>query len=153
MSNKSKIPIIKNRFKIPKGYLENFNSKLISEFVPVTNDFLIPDEYFENISSRVIKQKIRSGKIRYLKNVFYRVSSVAAIFVLVFTVYNLFKFNKEINYSDVMNYADKHIIELSTYDFVDLLDSDDLDFSEYVNYSDIENYFIENPSAEIIIYE
>ena len=85
MSNKSKIPLIKNRFKIPKGYLENFNSKLISEFVPVTNDFLIPDEYFENISSRVIKQKLRSGKIRYLKNVFYRVSSVAAIFVFVFT--------------------------------------------------------------------
>ena len=153
MSNKSKIPLSKNRFKIPKGYLNNFNSKFISEFVPVTNDFLIPDEYFENISSRVIKQKIRSGKIRYLKNVFYRASSVAAIFVFVFTVYNLFKLNEEINYSDVMNYADKHIIELSTYDFVDLLDSDDLDFSEYVNYSDIENYFIENPSAEIIIYE
>lgn len=153
MSNKSKIPLSKNRFKIPKGYLNNFNSKFISEFVPVTNDFLIPDEYFENISSRVIKQKIRSGKIRYLKNVFYRASSVAAIFVLVFTVNNLFKLNEEINYSDVMNYADKHIIELSTYDFVDLLDSDDLDFSEYVNYSDIENYFIENPSAEIIIYE
>ena len=153
MSNKSKIPLSKNRFQIPKGYLNNFNSKFISEFVPVTNDFLIPDEYFENISSRVIKQKIRSGKIRYLKNVFYRASSVAAIFVFVFTVYNLFKLNEEINYSDVMNYADKHIIELSTYDFVDLLDSDDLDFSEYVNYSDIENYFIENPSAEIIIYE
>ena len=153
MSNKSKIPLSKNRFQIPKGYLNNFNSKFISEFVPVTNDFLIPDEYFENISSRVIKQKIRSGKIRYLKNVFYRASSVAAIFVFVFTVYNLFKLNEEINYSDVMNYADKHIIELSTYDFVDLLDSDDLDFSEYVNYSDIENYFIETPSAEIIIYE
>ena len=96
MSNKSKIPLIKNRFKIPKGYLENFNSKLISEFAPVTNDILIPDEYFKNISSRVIKQKIRSGKIRYLKNVFYRASSVAAIFVLVFTVYSLFKINKEI---------------------------------------------------------
>lgn len=153
MSNKSKIPLIKNRFKVPEGYLNNFNSKLISEFVPVTNDFLIPDEYFENINSRVIKQKIRSGKIRYLENIFYRASSVAAIFVLVFTVYNLFKFKEEIYYSDVINYADKHIIELSTYDFVDLLDSDDLDFSEYINYSDIENYFIENPSAEIIIYE
>ena len=153
MSNKSKIPLIKNRFKIPKGYLNNFNSKLISEFIPVTNDFSVPDKYFENFSSIDIKQKIRSGKIRYLKNVFYRASSIAAIFILIFTAYNLFNVNKEINYSDVMNYADKHIIELSTYDFVDLLDSGDLDFSEYVNYSDIENYFIENPSTEIIIYE
>ena len=153
MSNKSKIPLIKNRFKIPKGYLNNFNSKLISEFIPVTNDFSVPDKYFENISSIDVKQKIRSGKIRYLKNVFYRASSIAAIFILIFTGYNIFNVNKEINYFDVMNYADKHIIELSTYDFVDLLDTGDLDFSEYVNYSDIENYFIENPSTEIIIYE
>ena len=130
MSNKNKIPLIKNRFKIPEGYLNNFDSKLISEFIPVTNDFSVPDKYFENISSIYIKQKIRSGKIKYLKNVFYRASSIAAIFILVFTGYNLFNVNKEINYSDVMNYADKHIIELSTYDFVDLLDSGDLDFSE-----------------------
>ena len=91
MSNKSKIPLIKNRFKIPKGYLENFNSKLISEFVPVTNDFLIPDEYFENISSRVIKQnKVRQNKV--LKKCFLQ-SFVCSCYICIGTLQHIIFLN------------------------------------------------------------
>ena len=87
------------------------------------------------------------------ENIFYKTSSVAAIFILVLFGYNQFKIDNEIKYDDILNYVNEDIIELSTYDFVDLVDKNDLDFSEYINYTDIENYFIENTNTEIIIYE
>lgn len=153
MNYKNKIPLNIKRFRMPDEYLNNFSIGTIKKTKLKRESFLIPKDYFKNIQPSVIHQKIYFNKIKYLKNIFYKTSSVAAIFILVFFGYNQFKIDNDIKYDDILNYVNEEIIELSTYDFVDLVDKKNLDFSEYINYSDIENYFIENTNTEIIIYE
>ena len=153
MNYKNKIPLNIKRFRMPDEYLNNFSVSAIKKPKLKRGSFLIPKDYFKGIQPEIIHQKIYFDKIKYLKNIFYKTSSVAAIFILVLFGYNQFKIDNEIKYDDILNYVNEDIIELSTYDFVDLVDKNDLDFSEYINYTDIENYFIENTNTEIIIYE
>ena len=153
MNYKNKIPLNIKRFRMPDEYLNNFSVSAIKKTKLKRESFLIPKDYFKGFQSEIIHQKIYFDKIKYLKNIFYKNSSVAAIFILVLFGYNQFKIDNEIKYDDILNYVNEDIIELSTYDFVDLVDKNDLDFSEYINYTDIENYFIENTNTEIIIYE
>ena len=153
MNYKNKIPLSSDRFRVPDGYLNNFRMNSIENIKLKREGFLIPESYFNSLDLDLIQRKISLNKIKFLKNFFVRTSSVAAIFVLVFLGYNQFKVDNQIKYDDIINYVDNDIIELSTYDFIDLIEGNDLDFSEYINYSDIENYFIENTNAEIYIYE
>ena len=153
MNYKNKIPLNIKRFRMPDEYLNNFSLSAIKKVKLKRGSFLIPKDYFKGIQRDVIHKKIHFDKIKNLKNIFYKTSSVAAIFILVFFGYNQFKIDNEIKYDDILNYVNEDIIELSIYDFVDLVDKNDLDFSEYINYTDIENYFIENTNTEIIIYE
>ena len=153
MNYKNKIPLSSNRFRVPDGYFNNFRMNSIENIKLKREGFLIPEPYFDSIDLDLIQRKISLNKIKFLKNFFVRTSSVAAIFVLVFLGYNQFKVDNQIKYDDIINYVDNDIIELSTYDFIDLIEGNDLDFSEYINYYDIENYFIENTNTEIYIYE
>ena len=134
MNYKNKIPLNIKRFRMPDEYLNNFSVSAIKKAKLKRGSFLIPKDYFKGIQPEIIHQKIYFDKIKYLKNIFYKIDN-------------------EIKYDDILNYVNEDIIELSTYDFVDLVDKNDLDFSEYINYTDIENYFIENTNTEIIIYE
>ena len=153
MNYKNKIPLSSNRFRVPDGYFNNFRMNSIENIKLKREGFLIPEPYFDSIDLDLIQRKISLNKIKFLKNFFVRTSSVAAIFVLVFLGYNQFKVDNQIKYDDIINYVDNDIIELSTYDFIDLIEGNNLDFSEYINYYDIENYFIENTNTEIYIYE
>lgn len=153
MNYKNNIPLNMKRFRMPVEYLDNFSISTFKKAKLKRESFLIPKDYFKSIQPDVIHQKIYFGKIKYLKNFIYKTSSVAAIFILILLGYNQNKVDNEIKHDDILNYVNEDIIELSTYDFIDLVDKNDLDFSEYINYSDIENYFIENTNTEIIIYE
>ena len=111
MNYKNKIPLNIKRFRMPDEYLNNFSVSAIKKDKLKRGSFLIPKDYFKGIQPEIIHQKIYFDKIKYLKNIFYKTSSVAAIFILVLFGYNQFKIDNEIKYDDILNYVNEDITE------------------------------------------
>jgi hypothetical protein len=80
---------------------------------------------------------------------------MAAIFIGLFSfINNLEKTNNNINSSDVINYINDDLITLENFEFLEILDSNDLSYKNLVSNNDIENYFIESSlSLKNLIFE
>jgi hypothetical protein len=146
--------INKKRFQVPSDYFENIDSNTFKNFNLEPKGFLVPDSYFQSIDKQQIFNRIYISKIRFLKNNFIRYGSMAAIFIGFFFINNLEKTNNNINSSDVINYINDDLITLENFEFLEILDSNDLSYENLVSNNDIENYFIESSlSLENLIFE
>ena len=146
--------INKKRFQVPSDYFESIDSNTFKNFNLKPKVFLVPDSYFQSIDKQQIFNRIYISKIRFLKNSFIRYGSMAAIFIAFFFINNLEKTNNNINSSDVINYINDDLITLENFEFLEILDSNDLSYENLVSNNDIENYFIESSlSLENLIFE
>jgi hypothetical protein len=147
--------INKKRFQVPSDYFESIDSNTFKNFNLKPKGFLVPDSYFQSIDKQQIFNRIYISKIRFLKNSFIRYGSMAAIFIGLFSfINNLEKTNNNINSSDVINYINDDLITLENFEFLEILDSNDLSYENLVSNNDIENYFIESSlSLENLIFE
>jgi hypothetical protein len=147
--------INKKRFQVPSDYFESIDSNTFKNFNLKPKGFLVPDSYFQSIDKQQIFNRIYISKIRFLKNSFIRYGSMAAIFIGLFSfINNLEKTNNNINSSDVINYINDDLITLENFEFLEILDSNDLSYKNLVSNNDIENYFIESSlSLKNLIFE
>ena len=147
--------INKKRFQVPSDYFESIDSNTFKNFNLKPKGFLVPDSYFQSIDKQQIFNRIYISKIRFLKNNFIRYGSMAAIFIGLFSfINNLEKTNNNINSSDVINYINDDLITLENFEFLEILDSNDLSYKNLVSNNDIENYFIESSlSLKNLIFE
>ena len=147
--------INKKRFQVPSNYFESIDSNTFKNFNLKPKGFLVPDSYFQSIDKQQIFNRIYINKIRFLKNNFIRYGSMAAIFIgFFFFINNPEKTNNNINSSDVINYINDDLITLENFEFLEILDSNDLSYENLVSNNDIENYFIESSlSLENLIFE
>ena len=77
-------------------------------------------------------------------------ASLAAIFICLFYILNYSEIDSyDINYNDVINYVNQDFIILTNSEYSELLNSDDLNYTNLITYGDIENYFIETSNIDV----
>jgi hypothetical protein len=83
------------------------------------------------------------------------VTSLAAIFIGLVYFSNYFDNNSyNINSEDVINYVNQDFIIIDNSEYSEMLDSNDLNYSNLISQADVENYFIETSySLENLIFE
>ena len=55
----------------------------------------------------------------------------------------------DINSNDVINYVNEDFFILTNSEYSELLDSDDLNYTNLITYGDIENYFLETSNIDL----
>ncbi|MAU63529.1 MAG: hypothetical protein CMC38_04160 [Flavobacteriaceae bacterium] len=150
MDYNNNIPINKKRFKTPKGYFESISYENISENKIKFKGFIVPRDYFTSIDKQQIFNRIYINKIKYIRTNFYKVASIAAIFVCLFYILNYSEIDShDINSNDVINYVNEDFIILTNSDYTEFLDSDDLNYTNLITYGDIESYFLESTNIDL----
>ena len=150
MDYNNKISINKKRFKTPKGYFERIRYENISENKIKFKGFIVPKNYFISLDKQQIFNRIYINKIKYIKTNFYKVASLAAIFICLFYILNYSELDSyDINSNDVINYVNEDFFILTNSEYSELLDSDDLNYTKLITYGDIENYFLETSNIDL----
>ena len=157
----SKLPK-ESGFDIPKGYFDEvedqFSIKLREASLPEDAGFDVPNGYFEELEDRVLDhiELPKQGKVISLRTQMLRISSIAAVFVLLFAGYLLF-FNgsdEELTYDEIAIWVDDNISDIETEDIISLYDIDeDLDdtfFDNSIESNNIEQYLDENDTYILI---
>ena len=155
MDFKKDISFKREGFEIPNGYFESINYKTFQRNEINTGEFIVPVGYFKSLDKQQIFNKIYINKIRIIKSTFYRVTSLAAIFIGLVYFSNYFDNNSyNINSEDVINYVNQDFIIIDNSEYSEMLDSNDLNYSNLISQADIEDYFIETSySLENLIFE
>jgi hypothetical protein len=155
MDFKKDISFKREGFKIPNGYFESINYKTFQRNEINTGKFIVPVGYFKSLDKQQIFNKIYINKIRIIKSTFYRVTSLAAIFIGLVYFSNYFDNNSyNINSEDVINYVNQDFIIIDNSEYGEMLDFNDLNYNNLISQADVENYFIETSySLENLIFE
>ena len=145
MKKKINLPIDKNRFCVPKNYFNKIGKKVL-EIKKLNHDvFVVPESYFESINANEILKKIHGNNKNILQLNFYKIASLAAVFIfLIFLNYNNNIAEQDINSTDIINYIDEDSFTLTISEYSELFDTSDIDFSNLILQQDIENYLIDN---------
>ena len=143
MDFKKGISINRKGFKIPNGYFESINYDLFKKQKINIDRFSIPTNYFNSIDKQQVYNKIYINKIRFIKSTFYKISSLAAVFIGILFFLNYFEKSKNINTEDIIEYANQDLLNFSNDDLNDLFASNELNYSSLINNNDLERYFIE----------
>ena len=145
MKFNKKILIDRKRFKVPKGYFNTLINNYIEKNELKFNRFKVPEKYFESIDKQQIYNKIYIDKVKYITVNFYRLSIVAAVFIGVVFLSNYFENNnKDLSTDDIINYVNQDILILEDSQYIEMLNSNDLNYNNLITETDIENYFIES---------
>ena len=102
--------------------------------------FSIPTNYFNSIDKQQVYNKIYINKIRSIKSTFYKISSLAAVFIGILFFLNYFEKSKNINTEDIIEYANQDLLNFSNDDLNDLFASNELNYSSLINNNDLKNY-------------
>lgn len=138
----------KNPFKTPEGYFDNFTSNFSKEKLSPSEEnssFKIPNGYFDTVSEKIISKiatekevkVIAINKRRYL---FYGVASIAAAFLLLFTIN--FNNNKETSFeelalADIESYISMDAFNISYLEVAEVLEINTIS-EEIINFEDQE---------------
>ena len=145
MKFNNNILIDRKRFKVPIGYFNTLSSDLTEKKDIKSNRFKVPEKYFENLDKQEIFNRIYINKIKTFKINLYRTASIAAMFIFVFYFSNYFENNSEdISSDDIINYVNNDIIIMENSEYIEILNSNDLNYNNLISNADIENYFIES---------
>tara|TARA_R110000850_G_scaffold150497_1_gene273279 strand:+ start:193374 stop:193889 length:516 start_codon:yes stop_codon:yes gene_type:complete len=122
-------------FKTPPSYFDALEDHIMNrikleEDAIKKNPFTAPDHYFDSLEETISKKTTQNTagkpKIISLKNHNFikYAASIAAIFLLVFSVYhfqNTSNVNNESDFTSVTDYIEDNVIDISTYDLQELL--------------------------------
>ncbi|BDW91232.1 MULTISPECIES: hypothetical protein [Flavobacteriaceae] len=142
----------KNSFNTPKGYFEDFNSRLMDKIkkeeaghteslIPKHDGFSVPEGYFDEISSSVASElNTKETKVIPLianKKLYYTVAAVAAIFVLIFSL-NQSSSAEPISFddlasSDIEAYLENTDLEMTTYEIAEIIPLKDIELNNIFN--------------------
>lgn len=142
-------------FKVPEGYFESLDSKLLGvtkahSTIGTTGEtgFKVPDGYFENFRATPKKPKVVT-----LKRVLY-ISSIAAVLTLLFTVISP---KEELNFDSLETATiENYLLEESyeTSEIASLLNENQLTMESFdlvPEEEQLEDYLIQNTSIENLI--
>ena len=164
---------IKNHgFKVPDNYFNTLehrlmeqNSKKQEALLPKHTEFKVPDGYFNKFDNNLL-DRIKEGESKVIslfpKPVLYYVAGIAAILLLVFTIFNRIDENKTLNFDNIdmaliETYFLENSVSLSDTEMTYLLGDDDIENS---NFDDIDideqfliDYLIEELDENNLINE
>lgn len=152
-------------FKMPEGYLENFESSLKSKLgiseIPNKNGFKVPETYFDSINGKSFISEISKNetKVIDLRKIAFIGISIAACLAVIFT----FTFNQHsqslenIAMTNIEDYISSDNISISLDDItaeisddeIEILENEDVLFQE----TTLEDYLLETIDAYTIINE
>ncbi|MEM9141778.1 MAG: hypothetical protein AAGA86_02250 [Bacteroidota bacterium] len=128
-------------FKMPRGYLEGFNSDLLKRLeenqgitIPKNDGLGIPEGYLEGFNER-LKEKLETQEIKVVslpawRNYFYAAASIAAA-ILVFLGINGYPGNQftygDLAQADIESYFDDNDFGLSSYELAETLALEDME--------------------------
>ena len=135
----------KNPFKIPEGYFDSFEDKLMDKLsktesaIPKDNAFKVPDNYFESFNDALkVKQNTEAKVIPLFSNkkIFAVAASIAAIAIIALN-YN-WKNTEEISFNDLANtdietYFENNDFDLSSYEIAEVLPVTNTEFSDFLS--------------------
>lgn len=158
----------KEGFNLPKGYFEEFESRLFNriniESLPKESGFKVPTGYFNDLDKNITASVEDSNKTKVIsivtkKTLLYAVS-IAACAVLVLSLIN---FNNEvitlsdIDLSTIETYIEEGNLEVTNYDLTSLLSEEDLSEltieGNLIPEELIEEYLLDNISDTSILIE
>ena len=150
MSSKEKINISKKLFKTPEGYFKDIS--LSTLFLPKRERFKVPKNYFENFKLDSIKQNIKpKGYLNLIINEF-KYSGVAAVFIIGLFINVFFNEPSEISDEEIIKYLDSDLVDFTSSDFSELIDSEDFELNtQNLNENYLEYYVETSFSTEEIL--
>lgn len=166
MDNKKLNKNIPSGFKVPKGYFDSFEDKLMeqlkseSTFEVSEPGFKVPENYLDSIENSVF-EKLNEKKETPVISIFrskklYFISGIAASLLLLFAVFiNSSNTTEELSFEMVENYFINS--DLDTYELAELLTDVEIlveDFSiAEIDYKEenLEDYLIDNADIELIL--
>jgi len=142
-----------NGFKVPENYFEELNEKLLHKIdskIPKETGFRIPDGYLNTFEIKTEAQK-ESGVIRLFKENRNRIIgiSVAAMILVLFSVYPLFNYDKSLDFSslsdnDIESWLEANSDQINSLELAEMIDdTDDLYAVETISEQDISDYLIQ----------
>ena len=148
-------------FDIPEGYFDavedQFSAKLREESLPDKSGYDIPVGYFDGLEDVIVsKLKLpKKGKVIPLRTRILRVSSIAAVFAIMLTVY--FSVPNEVatpSSDEIATWIDENIGDIDTEYIVGAFDEettlDESFFEDSLENNNIENYLDENDTYILI---
>jgi hypothetical protein len=148
-------------FDVPKGYFDSvedeFSARLREESLPDASGFDVPEGYFDGLED-VILSKVelpKHGKVIPLRTRILRISSIAAVFAVMLTVY--FSVPNDVttpSSDEIAAWIDENIHDIDTEYIVGAFDEDTtLDesfFEDSLEDNTIENYLDEDDTYILI---
>ena len=153
MSSKEKINISKKLFKTPEGYFKD--TSLSTLFLPKRERFKVPKNYFENLKLDSIKQNIKpKGYLNLIINEF-KYSGVAAVFIIGLFINVFFNEPSEITDEEIIKYLDSDLVDFTSSDFSELIDSEDFELNNQNLNENYLEYYVETSfsTEEILIID
>jgi len=153
MIMKDKIDLNKTRFKTPEGYFESISMNAL--FFPKKERFIVPEKYFDNLNAHSIKKSFEPKS--YIRTIIkeFSYSGVAAIFI-VGLFFNIF-FNEpsEITDEEIIKYLDSDLVDFTSSDFSELIDSEDFELNTQNLNENYLEYYVETSfsNEEILIID
>ena len=150
MSSKEKINISKKLFKTPEGYFKNIS--LSTLFLPKKERFKVPKNYFENLKLDSIKQNTKPKSYLNLIINEFKYSGVAAVFIIGLFINVFFNEPSEITDKEIIKYLNSDLVDLSSSDFSELMDTEDFELNtQNLNENYLEYYVETSFSMEEIL--
>ena len=150
MSSKEKINISKKLFKTPEGYFKDI--ALSTLFLPKRERFKVPKNYFENLKLDSIKQNIKPKVYLNLIINEFKYSGVAAVFIIGLFINVFFNEPSEITDEEIIKYLDSDLVDFTSSDFSELIDSEDFELNtQNLNENYLEYYVETSFSTEEIL--
>ncbi len=148
-------------FEIPEGYFDTvedqFSAKLREESLPNESGFDVPEGYFDGLDDSILSkvELPKKGKVIPLRTRILRVSSIAAVFAIMLTVY--FSAPNEVtapSSDEIAAWIDENISDIDTEYIVEAFDEettlDESFFEDSLENNNIENYLDENDTYILI---
>ncbi|MDB4292146.1 hypothetical protein N9954_01975 [Maribacter sp.] len=133
----------KNSFKVPEGYFENLNDRLMDGLseerpnLPKGDGFAVPDDYFETVHATIL-DKMNVGETKVIplhpyKKYYYAAASIAAAVLVIFGLnWNTSEVPtfEGLAESDIENYFETNEYDLSAYEIAEVIPLDELDIDD-----------------------
>ena len=126
------------------------------EDIKMNNGFKIPDGYFENFENKIMNQieNEEPKVISIFRRKYFYVASIAATILVVIGI--LFTNNNNINSIDDTTLENYLVTEVSSYDLIDKIDVENIasadDVIELSN-DNLENYLMNTPNLDYYLNE
>lgn len=166
--NNNKLNNIKSHgFKIPEGYFESFDEKILEKsnkepsLKTMESGFNIPKNYFKTVEDIILNEVTEQNNVKVIslfnkKNIIY-ITSIAAAILLLFNL-SIFEKNPSFDNLDTETVENYFLNEnISTYEIAAVLSDEDLNNVISIDFNfeeeNIEDYLLEHADIETLMIE